>query len=215
MQRRKEQNIQLMLRAENVEEAVCKDPNKCAFAQPLLPIVRAQFGERAAETLKVDYETSGTLTDDDHVTVVFDGEDGRHYDGIINGTLARRVVFLNDANKSALVKDLKKSYPDGLPFTVEEVGSRNKQTDRKPADTTTLRYAKDTGYRHGRAKQPATSRQNFIDSSSVYASFTGEQRNEYVEGYALGLAKGPMPVKRKPRRSGSNKGRFGLIGEEE
>lgn len=209
---RKHPDIPVTVTIEDVQAAICQDPNQCTFACSAVKMIGPKFGERAAETLNVDYEVADSLTEDDHVLVVWDGEDGYHYDGIIRGSLARRVVFLTDKHKRALIRDIRKNAPDGLDFKIENVRSRLKQApdgERPPPDMSTLRYARDVGYRHGRAKQPATAKSRFI-VGEVYDVFSANQREEYEEGYKLGLAKGPS-IKRKPRRSAANKGRFGIL----
>lgn len=210
MQNRREQELDFAVTQDDVKSAVCADPNQCTFACAIAPLVQDQYGITAAETLRVTMAFGDDLEEDDKVLVAWDGDDGRHYAGEISGNTARHIVMLTDIDKTSLLKKMRKDHKEGIPFKLEKVESRNKQPASKEGDSTTLRWARNHGYAHGRTATPETRRAVYEDSSE-FQGFTEQQKTEYDEGFKLGMLAGPNKGtgKRKPRRSGKNGRVFG------
>lgn len=210
-QTRKELEIPFKVVTDDVKEAVCADPNQCTFAKAIMPIVQEQYGVTAAATLNVQMASIETLEDEDKVLVAWDGDDGRHYSGELSGNVAKNIVRMTDLSKPDLLKLMRRKYKNGIDFKVENLESRNKQMHHGENDETTLRFARRTGYGHGRTAHPEM-RRALYEETAVFQTFTDQQKTEYSEGWQLGIAAGPNAhnVKRKPRRSGKN-GRFGVI----
>lgn len=212
--RKDEANIPFTVSVDDVKSAVCRDPNQCTVAKALAPVLADMHGDIAAETVSVKLDFGNDLSDDTKVVVGYDGYDRngdiRHYTAEVPGNVAFNIVTQTDTRKPTLIREIKRNHNDGIELELENVTSRRKQSAiRPPADTTTLKYAYDLGYRHGRSVNAAQLHSKTVESD-LYQSFTIDQRTEYTAAFRVGLAKGPYP-RRTPRRSGNNTGRAGFF----
>jgi hypothetical protein len=180
----------------------------CTLALPLAETLFAQYGSAfLRDSLDVGYDEGDILDpeSEDAVTVAFDVlEDStgrlRHHTGTVGPkNVARPLLLGTDIDKPALQRKLKK-HAEAFTLTLTHTSRYKQEATRAVADTTTVAYARNKGYRDGRTPAPSTARGQAA-RNQIIRSFTSEQHSAYQEGYELGKVAGLLPPKRSPRKS--------------